>query len=120
MIVVTLWRKTLVRHQACEGGLAAFDAIAAMQAGDAPRNAKRLRVTWTPLADVWLRATYPSFSQWMRARNLVPMLTLAGANLRGAKLGGADLCGADLGETDPIPSGWLRDTCGRIARSVAA
>ena len=97
MISVSIWRKTLERLNACAGGLAAFDALCALQPKSDARRAKRFRVTkWTPLHAVWIRAVYPGFSSWLEEHDLIPRANLQGAYLRGADLRGADLRRADL------------------------
>jgi uncharacterized protein YjbI with pentapeptide repeats len=95
-ITVSLWRCTLVKHRACDEGLAAFDAIASLQPESDTRRLRRVRVYWTPLHAVWLAAAMPSFSSWLIGEGLLPMLTLSRANLYGADLSGANLYGADL------------------------
>ena len=96
MITVTIRRSELVKHGACASGLALFDSIAALQSADDPRRLRRIRIPWCELADAWLAVGASGFVGWLRAKKLVPIADLSGANLRGANLRGADLSGADL------------------------
>lgn len=100
MITVSVWRKTLVRLDACSGpgsGLELFDRIASLQDAGDPLRLKRIRVQWSPLAEIWLAVGAPGFVGWLRQNKLVPRLDLRSADLRGADLRSANLCGADLG-----------------------
>lgn len=95
MIYVYLSRKTLVRYEACSEGLALFDSLAKAQG-----RKDRVRVRWSPLAQVWLARDYPGFSAWLFDHGLIPRVSLRGADLRGAYLSGADLSGAYLRGAD--------------------
>ena len=87
--------------------------------GSTYRDAARLRIELSPLAQVWLSLPVAHGSgtawAWLRARGIVGWQNLCGAdlsgadlcganlrgaNLRGANLRGADLSGADLSGAD--------------------
>jgi hypothetical protein len=113
MITLSLRRKDLVDIHgtpACEGGLALFDAIKAMQdddrrkAGKAPRHG--LTVTWTRAHQVWAAVAYPGFAAWLRDNGLAPNVSLRGADLSDANLRGADLSGARIAKGTEPPTGW--------------
>ena len=95
MISITLTRGVLTHphRNACSEGLALFDAILAAQterriaSGKRPLN--RLRVRWTPLAQLWLARDASGFSQWLFDKGLAPSVNLSGANLSSAYLSGA-------------------------------
>jgi hypothetical protein len=145
MISVTLHRKTLVRLDACEDGIALFDQIAAMQPASDPRRLKRIRVVrWTLAHQCWLLVGSPAFCEWMRRQGLIPWIPMERADLRGADLRGADLQGAYLQgaclrgadlrgadlrgaclqgarahrpDGDP-PDGWMRNRDGYLERAT--
>ncbi len=97
MISVSIWRKTLVRNEACRDGLALFDAIAEQQSESDPRRLERIRVrNWTPLHSIWARVGAGRFAQWCESRQIIPRADLSCANLSGANLSRADLSRADL------------------------
>ena len=97
MITVSIWRKTLVRLEACEDGLALFDAIASQQPASDPLRMRRIRVArWTHLHSVWAWVAAAGFARWLESRSLIPRADLRGAYLSGANLSGANLSGADL------------------------
>jgi len=100
-ITVRLDRAALEAANACDGGLALFDALLAHQTEERARRGLRplrhLRIRWTPLHALWSAGAYPEFSRWLYARGLIPLISLGGANLEGANLGGANLEGANLG-----------------------
>lgn len=93
MIAVTITRDELVRHDACDTGLALFERIA---------PSGRLEIAeWTALHAVWLAAAEPSHCGWLTSAGIIPRANLAcaylvGADLSGAHLGRADLARADL------------------------
>ena len=88
MITVTITRAELVRHNACDDGLALFDAMAA--------PGGTITVDWTPLHAIWSRVAFPSFALWCEGEGIIPRADLRGADLRGADLEGANLRGANL------------------------
>lgn len=102
MITVTISRRALKRAKACKDGLALFDRIAAMQPADDAKRLRRIKVRWTPLAEVWLAVSAPSFTGWLRQRNFIPRIDLYGADLRGADLGDAN-----RSQFDPTITGWV-------------
>ncbi len=144
-ISVSIWRKTLVRHEACRDGLALFDAIAAQQPANDKLRLKRIRVrNWTPLHSIWAWACAASFAQWCESRQIIPRANLTGANLylanlylanltgadltgayltganlTGANLNGADLSGAYRGTSPSIP-GWHTLVSGYVKRETEA
>ena len=99
MITVTIWRKTLVRHGACEAGLALFDAIAAMQPESDSHRLRRIRLTRYGALH-WIMLVQAGYGEWLASREIVPRADLSGADLSGAYLSGADLSGADLRGAD--------------------
>jgi uncharacterized protein YjbI with pentapeptide repeats len=88
---VWISRKQLTDGDACDAGLALFDAIAREQG-----RKSKVRIRWDALSYVWLESSGRRFASWMFVRGIVPMPNLRGADLRGADLRGADLRGADL------------------------
>jgi len=104
-MIVRIYRRDLVAADACAGGLAVYDAIAAIatDAGD-KRASKRLRLRWTPLHALWLASVHPDYARWLVDTRIVPSLayarldraSLVGARLDGARLDGASLDGARL------------------------
>ena len=70
--------------------------------GSTYRDAARLRIELSPLAQVWLSLPLPvtpgsgTAWAWLRACGIVGGANLYGANLSGANLSGADLYGANL------------------------
>ena len=133
MISVTIWRKTLVKLDACAEGIALFDAVADLQPESDPRRRRRIRVAdWTQLHGAWLLCRHSLFARWLEDRSIIPRANLGGAylygaNLRGADLGGANLYGADLrganlggayrGPSSPI-SGWRTLATGYLEREA--
>lgn len=125
MISVSIWRKTLEKHEACAGGLALYAAIAAQLPESDPRRDRRIRIAdWTPLHAIWpYAAGYGAFARWLEERGLIPRAYLAGANLARANLAGANLARADLagayrGASPPIP-GWRTLETGYLVRETA-
>ena len=156
--VLTIRRADLVRENACAAWLSLFDAVCQerdtdratgvrvergplvrRRDGSSFRNATRLRIELTPLAQMWLALPIDgggSAWSWLRAKGAVgavsaPEADLCGANLReanlreadlrgadlcGANLRGADLCGADRSGDDAVIAGW-RVVDGRMERA---
>ena len=86
------------------------------------RDAARLRIELSPLAQVWLSLPLPvtpgsgTAWAWLRACGIVGGANLYGANLSGANLSGADLSGAYRRTSDRDITGWtVRD--GRLERA---
>ncbi len=101
MISVSIWRKTLVRRNACADGLALFDAIAAQQPANDKRRLERIRIrNWTPLHGLWAWIDAARFAQWCEARQIIPRADLTYADLSGADLSGANLSRANLSRSD--------------------
>jgi len=94
--VIVLSRRTLRTLGACSQGMALFDELLALQG-----RKHAIRVRYTPLADLWLSVSVPSFARWLRACGLAPR-----ANLRCADLSGANLSDADRLFSDPPVDGW--------------
>lgn len=118
MISVPIWRKTLVRNDACKEGLALFDAIAAQQPETDARRLERIRIArWTPLHQIWGWVASAPFAQWMEHKGLIPRADLSRADLSGADLSGADLSRAYRGSSSPIP-GWRTLVTGYIGRAT--
>jgi hypothetical protein len=92
MITVFITRDELVLHEACDDGLAMFDAIAHL-AGTPGIVAV---AEWTRLHSVWAIFTCSSFALWCEDEGIIPRANLRYADLRGANLSDADLRGADL------------------------
>ena len=96
MITVTITRQemeTAKPERACGEGVELWEEIARMQWGVADPPSIVVR-DWQPVHAIWLRVTYPEFSQWLESHGMIP--SLRGANLYAADLRGADLRGADL------------------------
>ena len=88
---VYLCRDELVQKGACSGGLACFDAIAALRG-----KRRKIRIEWNQLAWCWLNSNGQGFASWLYGQGLAPMPSFARANLAGANLAGAYLVGANL------------------------
>ena len=141
--VLTIRRADLVAARACAEWLNIFDAICALRGDDrAPlvrrggvsrRDAQRLRIELTPLAQLWMaRDAYGAVS-WLREKGVLgpvyaprlhaPGIDLSGADLTQATLSGAYLRGAYLSgawrwSDDPPIAGWIvRD--GTLTREVS-
>lgn len=126
MISVTLWRRTLVAHDACPEGMALFELISGLQPENDARRLDRIRIRrWTPLHSIWpYVAGFGAFAGWLENQGLIPRANLAGANLAGANLDGANLDGANLagayrGSSSSIP-GWHTLTSGYLERATTA
>jgi Pentapeptide repeats (8 copies) len=65
--------------------------------GSSYRDATRLRLVLSPLAQLWLARDARDAVSWLRSKGLMgPVSVPYGFDLRGADLSGADLRGADL------------------------
>jgi len=118
-LTVTIHRRALQRHGACEEGLALFDAIKGCADGERAAAGKPARkglvVRWTRVHAIWMATVYPAFSRWLNDHDLIPAINLTcadltcadltranltRANLYGADLTRANLTGADLTRAD--------------------
>ncbi len=114
MISVSIYRSTLVKHEACRNGLALYDAIAALLPEADKRRRRRIRIAnWTPLHFIWLVQT--GFGMWLAGRNLIPIANLYGANLSGANLERANLERAYRGSS-PTVAGWRTSAAGYLEK----
>jgi len=74
--------------------------------GTSYRDATRLRIVLSPLAQLWLARDASGAVIWLRSRGMLGPVSvpdgfdLSGADLSGAYLSGADLSGADLSGAD--------------------
>jgi len=136
--VLTIRRADLVRENACAAWLSLFDAVCQerdtdratgvrvergplvrRRDGSSFRNATRLRIELTPLAQMWLALPIDgggSAWSWLRAKGAVGAVSAPEADLCGANLRGADLCGADRSGDDAVIAGW-RVVDGRMERA---
>ncbi len=112
MISICLSLSELIVRDACDEGVALFEAIA----GDADEIYIE---EWTPLHAVWIRVVYPSFARWLEQDDLIPSASLSGADLRGADLRNAELYRADLRGAD-LRNAYLRDAYLRDACLIGA
>jgi len=120
MITVKITRAELVRHGACEGGLALFDR--ACELG----GVECLEMEWTPLHDVWLAVVHSDFASWLRAEKIIPRADMSYADMSDANMRGADMSYADMSYANmrgaiwpadvPTPEGW-RLVDGRLVRA---
>ena len=92
MISIKIERRQLQALDACSPGMELFEQLCKAQGR---KHSVYVR-EWTPLHMIWMATIYPNFWAWCRDLNLLPQLSLRGANLRGADLRGADLRGANL------------------------
>jgi hypothetical protein len=69
-------------------------------------RADRVRIRWSPLAQVWAASTWPSFAAWLYAKGLVPMVCLSNADLSRAIPAACDGTRCHSRST-PRGMGWL-------------
>ena len=89
MIIVKITRNELVAAGACQAGMSLFEKIKS-------RKGDYVYVRWTVVHQLWAAVAVPSFYSWLRAKGMVPQLSMEGADLTGADLRGASLWCANI------------------------
>lgn len=85
---VTVTMDMLRANGACPEGIDFFLSI------------KAESIEWTIDQQLWFATTAPSFYGWCVRKGLLPLMSMAGADLKGKSLVGANLAGVDLSGAD--------------------